>query len=72
MLVDFEVDYRYADGVELNYKVGGNQVYVRFEGDNGWVKAWYMGKPDKNTPDVNRLTRRPAWRGHWLDPAPRA
>ena len=47
VLVDFEVNYRYANGVELNYKVGGKEVYVRFEGDEGWVKAWYMGKPDK-------------------------
>ena len=151
VLTDFEVDYRYANGVELNYKVGGKQVYAMFEGENGWVKAWYMGKPDAKTPDVEasdpkileglenaaiklpawgdkedfircvksrgrtmqdtevghrtcsmcqlghlsiqlggreivwdpakeqspdpdvmRLTRRPAWRGHWLDPNPRA
>jgi predicted dehydrogenase len=151
VLVDFEIDYRYADGTELNYKVGGKEVYVRFEGDEGWIKAWYMGKPDAKTPDVevsdpkiladldkaaiqlpswgdkedfircvksrertmqdveyghrtcslcqlghisvqlggreitwdpaketspdpdvNRLTRRPEWRGHWLDEHPRA
>ena len=151
VLTDFDIDYRYANGVELNYKVGGKQVYVLFEGDEGWVKVWYMGKPDKNTPDievsdpkiltgletasiklpawgdkedfircvksrertmqdaevshrtcsmcqlghlsiqlggreivwapdkeqspdpdVTRLTRRPAWRGHWLDSQPRA
>jgi hypothetical protein len=52
VLTDFEVDYRYASGVELNYKVGGKEVYVTFEGDQGWVKVWYMGKPDKKTPDV--------------------
>jgi hypothetical protein len=151
VLVDFDIDYRYANGVELNYKVGGKEVYIRFEGDEGWIKAWYMGKPDpkmpdievsdpkiladldkaaiqlpslgdkqdfirsvksreptmqdaeyghrtcslcqlghisvhlggreitwdpaKETspdPDVNRLTRRPEWRGHWLDEHPRA
>jgi predicted dehydrogenase len=151
VLVDFDVDYRYANGVELNYKVGGKEVYVLFEGDEGWVKAWYMGKPTKETPDievsdpkllvdidkaaiqlpawgdkedfircvksrertmqdvgvghrtcsmcqlghisiklggreitwdpatekspdpdVNRLLRRPEWRGHWLDENPRA
>lgn len=151
VLTDFEVDYRYANGVELNYKVNGNQVYTLFEGDQGWVKAWFMGNPDKKAPlveasdpkiladldkapvqlaawsdkedfircvksrertmqdaefghrtcsmcqlghlsiqlggreivwdpskeqspdpDVMRLTRRPAWRGHWLDPNPRA
>lgn len=151
VLVDFEIDYRYASGTELNYKVGGKEVYILFEGDEGWIKAWYMGKPDAKAPDievsdpkilagidkaaiqlpswgdkedfircvksrqrtmqdveyghrtcslcqlghisvklggreitwdpakelspdpdVNRLTRRPEWRGHWLDEHPRA
>lgn len=151
VLVDFEVDYRYANGTELNYKVGGKEVYVHFEGENGSIKAWYMGKPDPKgpnievsdpkiladldkapiqlpswgdkedfircvksrertmqdveyghrtcslcqlghisvklggreitwdpakeqspDPDVNRLTKRPEWRGHWLDEHPRA
>jgi myo-inositol 2-dehydrogenase/D-chiro-inositol 1-dehydrogenase len=151
VLVDFDVDYRYANGVELNYKVGGKEVYVHFEGDDGWVRGWYMGEPaglkrgveasdpkildglddalaklpawgDKEDfircvksrertmqdvgvghrtcsmcqlghisiqlggreitwdpakeqstdADVNRLTRRPEWRGHWLDEHPRA
>lgn len=52
VLVDFDIDYRYADGTELNYKVGGKEVYIRFEGDEGWIKAWYMGKPDPKLPDI--------------------
>ncbi|MCX7886897.1 MAG: Gfo/Idh/MocA family oxidoreductase [Verrucomicrobiae bacterium] len=43
VLEDFEVWYRYANGVELTYKgvkeVKG--VFVRFEGDEGWVQANY-------------------------------
>jgi myo-inositol 2-dehydrogenase / D-chiro-inositol 1-dehydrogenase len=50
--VDFDVDYQYPGGIELNYQVGGDQVFARFEGEDGWVKAWYMGKPSKDTPDV--------------------
>ena len=51
VLVDFDIDYRYANGTELNYKVGGKEVYVRFEGDEGWIKAWYMGKPEPQGPE---------------------
>jgi len=37
VLVEFEINYRYADGVRLIYKTG--EVYVRFEGTKGWVEA---------------------------------
>lgn len=71
--VDFHVEYQYADGVQLDYQVGGDQVFARFEGEDGWVKAWYMGKPSKDIPDVEAsdpkiladleaaLARLPAW-----------
>jgi myo-inositol 2-dehydrogenase / D-chiro-inositol 1-dehydrogenase len=52
VLVDFAVEYQYANGEELHYQVGGSEVFVRLEGENGWVKAWYMGKPNADTPDV--------------------
>ncbi|MCL1919466.1 MAG: Gfo/Idh/MocA family oxidoreductase [Kiritimatiellaeota bacterium] len=151
VLTDFDIDYRYANGVELNYKVDpANHAYTRFEGEDGWVQASFSGQPkdtpnitasapdvlkdldkapvrlprtiDKRDfidcvksrartmqdaevgrrtcamcqlghisiqlggrevvwdpakevspdPDVNKLTDRPHWRGHWLDPTPRA
>jgi len=37
VLIDFEVRYRYAGGVELIYKM--DHPYVRFEGTEGWVQA---------------------------------
>jgi len=44
VLTYFDVDYRYADGVEVNYKVDkGAEVFVLFEGTDGWVKAWFTG-----------------------------
>ncbi|NLY02864.1 MAG: Gfo/Idh/MocA family oxidoreductase [Rhodopirellula sp.] len=39
VLGDFEVHYRYADGVELAYK--SDSPYVRFEGEEGWVQAHF-------------------------------
>jgi hypothetical protein len=53
VLTDFEIDYRYANGVELNYKVNGNHVYVLFEGDEGWVKSLVHGHiPTQKAPLV--------------------
>ena len=41
MLLTFEAQYRYANGVRLIYKT--DQPYVRFEGTEGWVEASYEG-----------------------------
>jgi hypothetical protein len=43
VLRDFAVTYRYADGVELEYRLTGRPA-VRFEGDDGWIEAeWNKG-----------------------------
>ena len=42
VLLDFEIQYRYANGVRLIYKI--DQPYVRFEGSEGWIRAEYGGK----------------------------
>jgi predicted dehydrogenase len=39
VLVDFEAEYRYANGVRLYYKT--DKPYVRFEGSEGWILAGY-------------------------------
>ena len=39
VLLDFSAHYRYADGVELTYKM--SHPYVRFEGDEGWIEMTY-------------------------------
>lgn len=36
-LVDFELHYRYANGVTLDYKM--DVPYLRVEGDEGWIQA---------------------------------
>jgi len=38
-LVEFEVNFRYANGVRLIYKT--ERPYVRFEGTEGWIEAGY-------------------------------
>ena len=42
VLLDFEVEYRFADGVRMIYTTG--RPYVRFEGDEGWIEASYGGR----------------------------
>ena len=36
VLLEFQAYYRYADGVELIYKM--DHPYIRFEGDEGWIE----------------------------------
>jgi predicted dehydrogenase len=44
VLGEFQVRYRYANGVELHYVGRKNyaegESYMRFEGTEGWVRAW--------------------------------
>ncbi len=39
VLLSFEIQYRYANGVRLYYKI--DKPYVRFEGSEGWIHAEY-------------------------------
>jgi predicted dehydrogenase len=39
VLLNFEIEYKYANGVKLVYKT--DSAYVRFEGTEGWVHADY-------------------------------
>jgi len=39
VLLEFEVEYRYANGVRLIYRT--EKPYVRFEGSEGWIHAEY-------------------------------
>jgi myo-inositol 2-dehydrogenase / D-chiro-inositol 1-dehydrogenase len=38
----FEIEYTYADGFVMHYKI--DQPYVLFEGSSGWVKVTYADK----------------------------
>ncbi|MBS1876779.1 MAG: Gfo/Idh/MocA family oxidoreductase [Acidobacteria bacterium] len=41
VLLGFEAEYRYSNGVRLIYKI--DRPYVRFEGTEGWIEASYEG-----------------------------
>ena len=36
-IVKFDVRYRYADGLELHYRL--DRPHVRFEGTDGWIEV---------------------------------
>jgi myo-inositol 2-dehydrogenase/D-chiro-inositol 1-dehydrogenase len=48
VLLDFEIRYKYANGVRLIYKI--NRPYVRFEGTDGWIEADYNSRSIKTGP----------------------
>lgn len=41
VLLKFDVQYEYADGVRLFYSNLSERVFVRFEGEEGWIDADY-------------------------------
>jgi predicted dehydrogenase len=49
VLLDFEVRYRFANGVEMFYDT--SRPYVRFEGSEGWVEADYGKRSLKTHPE---------------------
>ncbi|MDR0864292.1 MAG: Gfo/Idh/MocA family oxidoreductase [Candidatus Symbiothrix sp.] len=46
----FDIRYRYANGVEVFFKI--ERPYVRFEGDNGWVEIEYPDKLSASSPEI--------------------
>jgi len=49
VLLSFELEYRYANGVRLIYSI--SQPHVRFEGTDGWVEADYSSRGLKAQPE---------------------
>jgi len=54
----FEIKYRYADGVELFFRI--ERPFVRFEGTDGWVEIEY---PNKLTASSQAILDTPAGEG---------
>jgi len=50
-IVGFDVTYEYADGVTLNYTMGG-EATIRFEGSDGWVNVQYPDKIEASKPEI--------------------
>ena len=55
-LVDFEVHYRYADGVTIDYRM--DVPYLRVEGEDGWIQAHWNspGGLKASSPRILRAT----------------
>lgn len=49
VLLNFEIKYRYANGVQLFYNI--SQPHVRFEGTDGWIQANYNDRSLKAHPE---------------------
>lgn len=50
VLLDFEVQYRYANGVRLTYKI--DKPSIRFEGAEGWIYADDTGKIEASSSSI--------------------
>ncbi len=50
VLLDFEVHYRYANGVKLIYKI--DKPSLRFEGTEGWIYAGDTGRIEASKPSI--------------------
>ncbi len=46
----FDISYRYADGLTMNYTI--DKPYVLFEGEKGWVKINYPDKMEASDPSL--------------------
>ncbi|MCB1125344.1 MAG: Gfo/Idh/MocA family oxidoreductase [Verrucomicrobiae bacterium] len=58
VLSAFEVDYAYADGIRLHYRMAG-RPFIRFEGTAGWVEAeWWKGV-SASDPDITQAPLEP-------------
>ncbi len=58
VLTDFKVQYRYADGLTLDYKV--DVPYLRVEGDEGWIQGHWHSPGGLTASDNSFLRFRPA------------
>ncbi len=68
MPIEFEVTYRYANGVELLARSGG--VMLRFEGDKGWIgNDGWLGGLKASDPELLRLKAPPEQDKIWPRPA---
>ncbi len=49
-IVDFDLTYQYANGVRMQYRMGGTPG-VAFRGSEGWVRTAYPGVIEASNPD---------------------
>lgn len=52
-IIEMEIQYRYADGIVLDYKI--DKPYLRVEGDEGWIQAHWHSEGGLQAHDKNLL-----------------
>ncbi len=55
VLIDFKVQYKYADGITMDYLIDKAGAYLRVEGEEGWIQANWHRKGGFQASDVNIL-----------------
>jgi myo-inositol 2-dehydrogenase/D-chiro-inositol 1-dehydrogenase len=59
VLETFDINYKYANGVELNYSMAG-RPFVRFEGTDGWAEVEWFGKTPFRASSPELMKYKPA------------
>jgi len=54
---EFDLNYTYADGFTVTYKI--EAPYVKFEGENGWLKITYPAKIEASDPALLKQMEQP-------------
>ena len=55
VLIDFNVQFKYADGVTMAYIIDSAGAYLRVEGEEGWIQANWLREGGFQASDINIL-----------------
>ena len=58
VLIDFNVQFKYADGITMDYIIDKAGAYLRVEGEEGWIHANWHRKGGFQASDINILRTR--------------
>lgn len=55
VLIDFTLQYQYADGIIMDYRLDSKGAYLRIEGEEGWIQANWHREGGLQASDPNIL-----------------
>jgi len=55
VLIDFKVQFKYANGVTMDYVIDSAGAYLRVEGEEGWIQANWFRKGGFQASNINIL-----------------
>jgi len=59
VLIDFKVQYEYANGMKMDYVIDPGGAYLRVEGEDGWIQANWFRKGGLQASDRKILLTKP-------------